>query len=160
MTDIPVPRDGIPATGGPGPRDDNEAACLSDLYTRIVDTLAGYDKLMDKAEAEFLGVAGAFRNLHRIHRDRVAEMLHQLGHEPREGASLVGTVNRAAVEIRSWFDDLSHNVMDALVDGERQVLEAFQTAITASPSPERRGVLQQMHGELSALLRQHAPDGI
>ena len=159
MTDIPMPPGGPrSATPDPTPQGGEEAACLVDLHIRLVDTLSGYDKVIEKAEPEFLGVAEAFRSLHQSHCDRVAVLLAGLGEEGRDEGSMIGTVNRAAVEIRSWFDDIGHNVMDALVDGEEQVLAAFRTAIEASPSPERRGVLQQMQGELEALLREHVPD--
>jgi hypothetical protein len=66
-------------------------------------------------------------------------------------------VNRAVVEIRSWFDEIGHNVMDALVQGERNVLEAFDDAIVASPNPERLAILDQMRVELVRLLQRHAP---
>ena len=87
-------------------------------------------------------------------------MLVGLCGDPGSNESMLGTVNRAVVEVRSWFDDIGHNVIDALVDGEKRVLEDFKTAKAASPSVERRGVLDQMCGGITMLLHRHAPDRV
>lgn len=158
MSDIPLPPDGARAVaGGPSPQGKDESARLADLHTRLIDTLAGYDKVIEKAEPEFVGVAEEFRRLHQGQVERIAAMLAALGQDTEHKGSLFGMVNRAAVEVRSWFDDIGHNVMDALVQGEQHVLEGFDEAIAASPSPERIAVLEQMRGELIQLLQRHAP---
>ncbi|MBK5926003.1 DUF2383 domain-containing protein [Rhodobaculum claviforme] len=158
MTDIPMPPASAAATGGPAPQADDEVARLIALHTHLQDTVQGFDKVTEKAEPEFLGVAEAFGALHRAQAGRVAQMVAALGGDVAADGSLMGTVNRAVVEIRSWFDDIGHNVMDALVDGEMRLLESFDAAISASPSPERRGLLQQMQTDLRDLLRRHAPN--
>ena len=161
MADISMPQGGVrDTTGGPGPRGGDEHARLQDLHTRLVDTVAGYDKLVEKSEPEFVGIAEEFRDLHRTQAERVLAMLHGLGGEPDAEGSMMGTVNRAVVEVRSWFDDIGHTVIDALVDGEKRVLEDFKTAKAASPSVERRGMLDQMCGEITMLLHRHAPDRV
>ena len=162
MTDIPMQQGNARArtdgpTDGPGARGDAEYATLRDLHTRLVDTLAGYDKVVDKAEPEFLAVAHEFRSLHQAQSERVLSMLVGLGGDPGSEGSMLGTVNRAVVEVRSWFDDIGHNVISALVDGEKRLLEDFKAAKAASPSVERRGMLDQMCGETITLLQRHAP---
>ena len=158
MADISMPLGGArDLTGGPSPRDDEEYARLNDLHTRLVDTLAGYDKVVEKAEPEFIGIAEEFRGLHQGHSERVLSMLLGLGRDPGSEGSMLGTVNRAVVEVRSWFDDIGHNVIDALVDGEKRLLEDFKAARAASPSVERRGLLDQMCSETITLLQRHAP---
>lgn len=158
MTDMPLHPGGVrAATGGPSPRSDDERVRLADLYTCLIDTLQGYEKVVEKAEPEFVGTAEAFRVLHQGQAERVAAMLADLGHTTKEEGSFFGMVNRAVVEVRSWFDDIGHNVMDALVSGERNVLEAFDDAIVATTHPERLAILDQMRGDLVALLHRHAP---
>ena len=143
--------------GGSSRRHDEEYARLRDLHTRLVDTLAGYDKVVEKAEPEFVAVATEFRSLHQAQSDRVLTMLLGLRGDPGSEGSMLGTVNRAAVEMRSWFDDIGHNVIDALVDGEKRLLEDFRAASAASPNVERHGMLDQMCGEIITLLQRHAP---
>ena len=158
MTDIAMPQGGArDLTGGPSPRGDEEYARLRDLHTRLVDTLTGYDKVVEKADPEFVGIAGEFRGLHQAQSERVLSMLLGLGSDPGSEGSMLGTVNSAVVEVRSWFDDLGHNVIGALVDGEKRLLEDFRAASAASPSIERRGMLDQMCGEIITLLQRHAP---
>ena len=66
MTDIPMPQAGArDLTGGPSPRGDEEYERLRDLHTRLVDTLAGYDKVVEKAEPDFVEVAHEFQSLHQ-----------------------------------------------------------------------------------------------
>jgi len=157
MTDMPIPPGNVLAgTGGPSPRRQQEIETLAELHTRLIDTHAGHDKLVEKAEPAFVGIARDFRSLHREQARRVAAMLSALGHDPAGDGSLFGAVNRAVVEVRSWFDEIGHNVMDALVQGEKHVLEAFDAAIAASPSPVRKSILEQMRGELVLLLDRHA----
>ncbi|MCC6001310.1 MAG: DUF2383 domain-containing protein [Pararhodobacter sp.] len=159
MTDIPVPPPGAAAIpGGPEPRPDDEIARLADLHTRLIDTLDGYDKAAEKAEPEFLGVVEEFRALHQGHARVVMAMLSALGHDPEADGSVIGTVNRAVIEVRSWFTEIGHNIMDGIADGEKRVLGDMEAAIAAATSIERRAALDQMRGDTITLLQRHAPD--
>lgn len=136
---------------------DRETEALAELHTRLIDTIAGYDKVLEKAEPEFKPVAAEFRALHIRHAAAVAEMLASDGHDPEQDGSVFGTVNRAVVELRSWFDAISHNILDALANGETHVLEAFDEAIGACVScPERQRILAEQRAELALLLDRHA----
>ncbi len=129
---------------------------LAELHTRLLDTIEGYDKILDLAEPEFARIADDFRVLHIRQADSVAAMLSQDGHDPAQDGSIFGRVNRAAVVLRAWFDDISTNVMDSLVEGEKHVLEAIDTAIRAARDTERRRILTRQRAELVALLDRHA----
>ena len=144
-------------SGGSPPRHEQEIEALVELHTRLLDTLDGYDKIIEKAEPEFQAVAEEFAALHRGQSRRIAAMLVELGQEPDGDGSVFGSVNRAMVEVRSWFDDIGHNVMDALRQGEKHVHDGFEAAIAASPSVERRGRLEIMRKELLGLMERHAP---
>lgn len=157
MTDIPMPPGGAAATGGPPPDRGDETALLAALHTHLLDTMEGFDKAMEKADADVLGPLEAFHGLHRAHAEKIAGMLAALGGAPRDDGSLLGTVNRAVVEVRSWFDGGGHTLMEAMIAGEARMVAAFDAVIEASPSPERRGALQQMQTELRRLLQRHAP---
>lgn len=160
MTDIPFPpggSDGRPHD--PAPRGEDELQKLQDLHTLLIDTIAGYDKVLEKAEPEFVGIAEAFRGVHVTQAERVAALATAMGGETDDDGSFFGTVNRSVIEIRSWFDDIGHNILDALADGEQRVIDSIDAAIEASPSVERRGVLQQMRSEITLLLGRHAAGG-
>ncbi len=135
---------------------DDAADALSELDTRLVDTIKGYDKVAEKAEPSFRPVAAEFRALHIRQRAKVATMLETLGHDPDADGSIFGTVNKAVVEARSWFDDIDKGVMEALVNGEKHVLEAYANAIGSAIDPEHRGTLLTDRDALLSLLDRHA----
>ncbi|MGY6632837.1 MAG: DUF2383 domain-containing protein [Alkalilacustris sp.] len=159
MTDAThLPGQGPARSAEPSPRHEEEISRLQDLHTRLVDTKSGFDKVLEKAQPDFAGIAAEFQALHALHAERVRMLLRDLGAEAASDGSLVGTVNRAVVEVRSWFDDIDHNVMDGIVDGEKRLLGEFQAVIAASPSVERRVRMEQMREETLSLLRRHAPE--
>jgi hypothetical protein len=131
-------------------------AALAELHTRLLDTIEGYDKILDLAEPEFARIAGDFRDLHARQADSVAAMLCEDGHDPAQDGSIFGRVNRAAVALRAWFDDISTNVMDSLVEGEKHVLEAMDAAIASAREAERRRILNRQRADLVAMLDRHA----
>lgn len=148
------------ATGAPTEQpagDRDEIALLHDLHTRLVDMLDGFDKMLEKAEPEFLGVAADFRGLHRGQAERVCGMLAELGEDGGSDGSILGTVNRAVVEMRSWFTEIGPNILDGIVDDEKRLIGDFDAVIAASASVERRGRLDRMIGETVTLLQRHAP---
>jgi hypothetical protein len=139
------------------PRDGQaETTALVDLHTRLRDTIDGFDTILDKAEPEFRPVAADFRALHIRQAGAVASMLEQDGHDPAQDGSMFGTVNKAVVTVRSWFDDISVNIMDQVVSGEKHVLEAYDTALPRATDPERRRILSEDRADLVALLDRHA----
>lgn len=134
-------------------------AALAELDTRLVDTLAGFDKVIEKAEPGFRPVAAEFRALHIRQRAAVATVLDSLGHDPDADGSAFGTVNRAVVTLRSWFDSIDHSIMDALVQGEKHVLEAYDNAIACAPDAAHRRMLTDDRRALVDLLDRHAGRG-
>ncbi|WP_439524763.1 DUF2383 domain-containing protein [Marivita sp.] len=121
---------------------------LRNLYTRIVDAKAGFDVMVDKAEPEFRDVATSFRDLHARHADRLSKLLHG---QVDEDGSLMGTVNKAVVSIRAFFDEIDEDVMDQVRRGENQVLAAFRDAETNCAAPHEAELIA-MRAELEDLL--------
>lgn len=159
MTDIPVPPGGASGISqDPSPRSNEEITKLTNLHILLTDTITGYDKVIEKAEPEFIEIAQAFRGVHVTQAEQVSNLLIAMGAEVDEDGSFFGLVNKTVITVRSWFDDISHNILDAIADGEKRVIEAIEDVIEASPSPERRGLLEQMRGEIKELLRRYAPD--
>lgn len=130
---------------------------LIELHTRLDDTVAGFKKVVEKAEPDFRPVARDFLALHSDHARAVAGMLAHDGHDPAQDGSVFGAVNRALVQARSWFDTVDVNIMDALVQGEKHVLEAFEGAIESAEPAERRNALVAMRDAQIALMDKHCP---
>ncbi len=159
MTDIPMPPGGASGVSRqPTPRSDEEIAKLHNLHVLLTDTITGYDKVLEKAEPEFVEVAQAFRGAHVAQAAIVSDLLAAMGVDVDADGSFFGLVNRTVIELRSWFDEIGHNIIDAIADGEKRVIAAIDDAVAASPSPERRGILEQMKGEIKRLLQTYAPD--
>jgi len=152
MEPVPLPPRDIHAQ--PGDHDKGTEA-LAELHTRLEDTIAGFGKVVEKAEPDFRVIAVDFKALHTRHAGAVADMLVQDGHDPAADGSIFGAVNRGLVEVRSWFDDIGINMMDALVQGEKHVLEGYDQAIAATGLPERRAALTAMREAQIALMDRH-----
>lgn len=158
MTDIPIPPGGASGiTPDPSPRSDAEIEKLHDLHVLIVDTITGFDKIIEKAEPDFLEIAQAFRGVHVTQAAQVADMLAAMGAPLDQDGSVFGLVNKTVITVRSWFDDIGHNILGAIADGENRVIATIEDTIKVSPSPERRGMLEQMRGEIKKLLNRYAP---
>lgn len=121
--------------------------------------VAACDKLLDVAEPEFVVIVREFRQLHVRQADLVAAMLTEDGHAYSPNASIFGRVNRAVTVVRAWFDDISTNMIDALVAGEKHLIEALDAAISNMADGGRRRTLAQSRAELVALIERHAGRG-
>ena len=135
----------------------DELALLVELDTRLSDTIDGLETLQRKADPGFRPVAADFRALHVRHRARVATLLQCLGHDPEQDGSVFGTVNKAAVALRSWLDTIDDGVMEAVLQGEKHVLQAYDAVIDASSDAERTRILRQDRAALVDMVSKHAP---
>lgn len=128
---------------------------LVTLHTRSVDSQVGYEKMLEKAEPEFRPTVQRFHAVHAAHAGTIAGMLGAHGYQVDGDGSIMGSINRAVVAVRSFFDDVDSDLLTAIHDGEENVLEAFSDAI-AQPLPQADVTkLSDMRDELVALLAQH-----
>lgn len=133
-------------------RDDGEA--IVTLHNRTVDVLAGYTKMVEKAEPMFKVVAERFRALHAEQADSLARLLARLGHDADEDGTLMGTFNVAVVSLRALFDSIDTDVMDNIRRGEDTVLSAFDDAIEKTVDRAAQSELRDMRAALTSLLDQ------
>lgn len=122
------------------------------LHHRTVDALAGYAKMVEKAEPSFRPVAEEFRSLHTTQAQRMEHILADLGEEIDPDGTFMGTVNAAVVSVRAMFDAIDEGVMGNIRNGEDSVLGAFDDAIAASPDPTTTAALIDMRSALTSLL--------
>lgn len=150
------PADAGAQPAGPQPSpDDARLDLIAKVHTSVLDTISGFDKMVEKAEPSFKPVAQAFLTMHSRHEGVLAAYLAQAGRVPDDDGSFFGAVNRAVIEVRSWFDDIDRDVMDRVSDGEEQVLETYAEARDAGQTIEANAMLTDQMAEISAALRQY-----
>ncbi len=141
---------------GPTPDPEEPLDLIAEVHTRVCDTARAFEKLVDKAEPEFQPVAETFLDMHLRHADALAALLAQAGRNPDEDGSFFGAINRAVIEMRSWFEAVDHNVMDRVKEGEKHVLDAYQAARDARQSIEANALLTRHMTEIDIMLNTHA----
>ncbi len=124
-----------------------------DLHQAIIDTIAGFETVVEKADPEFRPTARQFLTLHRSHHARLHALLPDI---LDEGEGVMGKINRAVVSMRSWFDEIDTDIMDQIRSGERSVEDAFAAAIRDAENSGDQSALQIMRGELADLLAETA----
>lgn len=129
-------------------------AALTDLQVLSVDTRSGFEKMVEKAEPAFRPVAERFLALHTRQADRLAAMVREMGGVPDQDGTFMGSVNRAVISVRATFDAIDAQVMEQVHAGARNVLEAFDRALTASLPQGHIMALQDMRIALETLLRE------
>lgn len=146
---MPMPEiDTVPAKYA----DQRHLDVLIDLHTRSVDTLRGFEKMVDEAVVSFRPTAERFRALHENHVIQLDGMVRDCGGMPDDDGSFMATVNRAVVSLRATFDDIDNDVMDQIRSGEDNLLAAFDRAVAAPlPNPDQQAVTR-MRAELAGLL--------
>lgn len=155
-------RDGQALNGGPGPGggagpEQDPMEILIEVHTRLVDTISGLDKVVEKAEPDFRPIAEAFLDMHRRHETELSAHLRSLGHDPSDDGSVFGVVNRAVVALRAMFEDVSVNIGDRLKQGERHLIEAYDAARASRQSIETNAILIQQAEEIDAMMEKHFP---
>jgi hypothetical protein len=137
------------------PEPDSETRALmalQDLHNQTLDVLAGYETMLDRAEAGFRPVVQRFVDLHRRHADVLARILSEEARaEPGDG-TLMGTVNRMVVATRALVDTIDEGRMNAIRRGEAHVMDAFKAARACPLDAGTDLRLQTMARELADLL--------
>lgn len=125
---------------------------LETLHLRCVDVLAGFETMVGRAEPEFRATAERFRDLHRAQAQELAELIARFGREPEIDGSLMSTVNRAVVSMRSLINGIDGSILDQIQDGEQHVVDAFDDALGAGQPIDVTARLRSMRRELCLLL--------
>ena len=129
---------------------------LAELHTRVLDTIAGFKKVVEKAQPAFRPIADAFLAMHVRHEADLARTLLASNRDPAADGSVFGTVNRAAVEIKSWFEDVTDKIMDQIKSAEIHILEAYADAKGACQDDEVNALITRHEVDIDKLMREHA----
>jgi Domain of unknown function (DUF2383) len=132
--------------------EDNDIDRIAALHGQTVDTLIGFEKMVEKAEPSFRPTAEEFRALHARHAEQLARLLDELGRSADGDGSFMGTVNKAVISLRSAFDAIDADVMDNVREGETHVFATFDTALSGPLAPPVRSAIRAMRDELTELV--------
>lgn len=142
-----------------GPKTDLSSHCLdllAETHTRVLDTIAGFEKVVEKAQPEFRPIAGAFLAMHVRHEADLTRTLSASNRDPAADGSIFGTVNSAAVEMKSWFEEVTDKIMDQIKSAEIHILEAYTDAKDACQDDEVNALIARHEVDIDKLMREHA----
>jgi len=131
---------------------DRKRDALQALMTRLVDAREGLDAMLDRADWNVEGILRKIREDHHEAIGEVSTLLVAEGAEPDTEGSMMSTVNKAVVSIRAIFDDIDDDALERVVDGEQNVLDAFDDAEEVYRSGHAHDELVRMRQRLAGLL--------
>lgn len=129
---------------------------IEEVRTRVVDTIDGFGKIVERAEPEFLGIANTFLSMHQCHERVLTDFLRDSGRGADKTGSIFGTVNRGLIEARSWFDRVDETMIDSIISGEKHVLEAYEQALDAPLPDAAATLLRRQMDDIDTVLRKYA----
>lgn len=129
---------------------------IAEVHTRVLDTIAGFEKVVEKAQPEFRPVADAFLAMHVRHEADLARMLKAAHRDPAADGSVFGSVNRAAVEIKSWFEAVTDKIMDQIKSAEKHILASYTDAQGVCDSVEVDTLIARHIKDIDMLMSEHA----
>ena len=135
--------------------DDHQLDLIAEAHTRVLDTVSGFKQVVEKAQPEFRPVAEAFLAMHVGHESELAAHLSSCSRDPGEDGSFFGVVNRTAVEIRSWFEDVTDSIMDRVAQGELHILDAYEKALEACQPGEAHALITRHIADIDAMMHKH-----
>lgn len=131
---------------------DDAYDAVETALTRTSDARAGFETMVDKAEPSFRPVAQRFLDLHTRHAALLSALLSDAGRAPDTDGSLMGTVNRAVVATRAFFDRIDDDVVRQIVQGEQSVVSAYGEALDSDLPAAERDILSGLLAELQTLV--------
>lgn len=129
---------------------------IEEVRTRVIDTIDGFGKIVERAEPEFLEIANTFLSMHQCHERVLSDFMRQSGRDTGKGGSFFGTVNRSLIEARSWFDHVDDTMLDSIISGEKHVLEAYEQALAEPLSDAAVTLLRRQMDDIDTVLRKYA----
>ena len=138
---------------------------LQSLYTRLVDSADGYRQALESSSDHTY--SHIFRDMIARRERNAGELrgyLADRGVEMDDDGSLLAAAHRAFLQLKSMLMDTDEAVLDEIVRGERELLDAYDAAITpaGATTPEFEFLTQQYESlrekvtELEAMKRRAA----
>lgn len=128
---------------------------LKTLHTHAVDARNGYEEALHDAEGH--GMTPLFQDmisLHTTNADELSALLARLGQHPDQNGSVMTTIHRTIMAVRSLFGGLDASVVPGLIDGEKRNVSRYADALKAHDmTADIRVVLEtQLHRVEAAIV--------
>jgi uncharacterized protein (TIGR02284 family) len=123
-----------------------DADDITTLHTAAVDARIGYYKALEEADGG--GLTTLFQEMIAIHTENAEELkteIRKLGVEVDDEGSIMSTVHRSIMEVRSLFGGLNSSILPSLIDGEKRNAKKYEDVIAKE---------NQHHPLLNLLLKQ------
>jgi uncharacterized protein (TIGR02284 family) len=109
---------------------------LKTLHTLLVDARNGYDEAFKEAEGK--GLTPLFREMMAFHNhnaEAVAAYVNSArgntGELVDDSGSIMTTVNRTVMSVRSLFGGLDESILPGLIDGEKRIVTYYDAALNS-----------------------------
>lgn len=115
---------------------------LKSLHTALIDSREGYEEALSDAEGR--GLTPLFREMIAMrtrHHAELDAMLKSAGQQPDESGSMMATVHRTVIKVRSLFGGLGQNILPGLIDGEERVVSYYDEVLEENVSPQDRQII-------------------
>jgi len=117
--------------------DSDAAKHLKTLHINAIDARNGYDEALKDAEGR--GMTPLFRSMITLHDQNANELeaeLRKSGEQSDDGGSLMSTVHRTIMSVRSLFGGLDETVLPGLIDGEERNKSGYDDALKSATMPQ------------------------
>ncbi len=132
-------------------------ASLAHLHQAIVDAHDANEAFARNAEPDVRAMLTAFRDLHDRHDRELVTAMAGHGHHPDEGGGFASLMHKGVARLRDMFGDSDDRVVERMIDGEREVVGAYNHALMHGGPDDIVGLLQRQLEELERLIERHDP---
>jgi hypothetical protein len=129
-------------------------ASLAHLHTAIADARDAADGQLERADGGQRTMLEAFRDLHARHDRELVTAMGGHGHHPDDDGSFGSMLQQGIGRLRDMF---SGSEPDRIIDAEREVMSAYNHAMTHGGPDDVLGLLSRQMEELEALIGKHDP---
>lgn len=127
-----------------------DTAPLQTLQSRIEEAVAGYVEMVERADPVVRPLLARWRLAHEDHLAEVAGLIRRHGESPEGGSPLRELVQETVVKARDAVTGIDAGTLDAVLDGEAAIRDAYVAAIDAAAA-EEAAILRGQLAVLDAL---------
>ncbi len=107
------------------------ASDLTSLHTAAIDARNGYAEALKDADGNDLSALfQTMISLHTRHADELKSAIGITGTRVDDDGSLMSTVHRSIMSVRSLFGALDETVLPGLIDGEERNVQSYDDVLT------------------------------
>lgn len=131
---------------------DQPVAAISTLATELADVIKGYQAMLGKADGDLRPLIERLVTLHETHAARIHEIYRDLGGNPEEAGSFMGSVHTAIAHLRDLTGSLDATAISSIINGEERILATYADAVEAAGGhPD----IQNVVADQMKVLREH-----